>query len=106
MADAEIKQPEDDPHNIHLRLSAQRALLGNVGPSVRAVSVAYRGKSIMVRAFVDPGATDAELDDIDDAATQVAADFPAEWTLEVDIEDGATELPTWPDLVFLRSATE
>jgi hypothetical protein len=104
MADAEIRQPEDDPHNIHLRLSAQRALLGNIGPSVRAVSVAYRGNSIVVRAFVDPGVTDGERDDLDDAATQVVADFPAGWTLEVKIEDGATDVPTSPELVFLRSS--
>ena len=102
MTDLEIRRPEDDPHSIRLRLSAQRALLGAVGPSVRAVSVAYRDESIVFQAFVDPDVTDAEREDLDDAAGDVVDDYPSGWTLEVVIGDEVRDLPAWPELVYLR----
>jgi hypothetical protein len=102
MTDSEIDRPGDDAQNVRLRLSAQRALLGAVGPSVRAVSVSYMDASIVFQAFVDPEATDLERDALDDAATDVIADFPAGWTLVVTISEEVRDLPVWPELVYLR----
>jgi hypothetical protein len=98
----EIRRPEDDAQNIQLRLSAQRALLGAIGPSVRAVAVAYRDKSIVFQAVVDPEATAAERYGLSDAAGDVVADYPTGWTLEVTIGDEVRDLPVWPELVYLR----
>lgn len=42
---------------ITLRLSAQRALLGAIGPSLRAVAVSYRGQTVVIEGFMDSSAS-------------------------------------------------
>lgn len=104
MADLPLRTPDDDPHLLSLRLSAQRGLLGNIGPHVRAVAVSYRGQTIVFDALVEPEATVEEREDLDDAATDVIADYPSGWGLEVNIRSGADDLPQWPARVFQRSS--
>jgi hypothetical protein len=94
--------PDDDPELGYLRLSAQRGLLGNIGPHVHAVAVSYRGQTIVFDALVDPEATDEERDDLDDAATDVIADYRSPWMLEVKIRSGTDDLPQHPARVFQR----
>ena len=89
--------PNDDPGLSYLRLSAQRGLLGNVGPHVRAVAVSYRGQTIVFDAL------DEERDDLDDAAGDVIADYRSPWMLEVNIRSGTDDLPQHPARVFQRS---
>jgi hypothetical protein len=95
--------PDEDSEFRYLRLSAQRGLLGNIGPHVRAVAVSYRGQTIVFDALVDPEATDEERDDLDDAATDVIADYRSPWMLEVNIRSGTDDLPQHPARVFQRS---
>jgi hypothetical protein len=66
----------------HLLLSAQRALLGCIGPSIQAVAVkataSENGNELMLIVFADMAATDDELEDFDaEAGTQLMADFPS-----------------------------
>jgi hypothetical protein len=98
------RAPEDDPHLKHLRLSAQRALLGNIGIHVRAIAVSYRGQTIVFDALVEPEASDREREDLDDAATDVIADYPSPWVLEVNIRAGVNDLPQGLSRVFQRSS--
>ena len=103
MPDQQIGPPTDDRGQNSLRLSARRALLGAVGPSVRAVSVGARDKVILFRALVDPDVTDEEREDLEVAATEVIADYPAGWTLDVSIDEAdADALPQALELVYLR----
>jgi hypothetical protein len=97
--------PDDDPHLHYLRLSAQRGLLGNIGPHVSAVAVSYRGRTIIFDALVDPEAADEEREDLEHAATQVVGDYWSPWMLEVNIRSGADDLPQYPARVFQRSSS-
>ena len=104
----EITGPEDDPDCIYLRLSAQRALLGTVGPLVRGVSVSYEGQMIVVEARVDAGITEAEREGLDDVSTDIVADYPEGWGIELRIRDAPDDLPRlmqprWP--VYARRDT-
>jgi hypothetical protein len=42
---------------------------------------------------VEPLASDQEREDLGDAATDVIADYPSPWMLEVNIRAGADDLP-------------
>jgi hypothetical protein len=97
-----LQGPEDDPDGVHLRLSAQRALLGVVGPSVRVVAVSYRGQTILFEALLDPNASDDEREALEVAATEIVADYPSGWRLDVQIGAGADDLPDWPSRVYQR----
>jgi hypothetical protein len=105
VSDREIHRPEADPHEVFLRLSAQRALLGAIGPNVVAVAVSYRGQQIVFQAWVDTNASPDQREDLDVAATEIIADFPPDWTLDVAITDGASDMPP-AGLVYLRRETE
>ena len=59
-----------------LLLSAQRALLGNVGPNVLAVYVAWSDDQLRFHAYVDEDATADEREALSVAATEMIADFP------------------------------
>jgi hypothetical protein len=59
-----------------LRLSAQRALLGAVGPSVRLVKIADDGKDIVLSVVADSSLSDAEREALSVAATEIIADHP------------------------------
>jgi hypothetical protein len=58
-------------------LSLQRALLGEITPGMRAVSVRWSSRQILIRVFHDgPWAALVEEDFDASAVTQVVADFP------------------------------
>jgi hypothetical protein len=98
----------DQTSPLHLRLSAQRALLGHVPPSLRAVSVELNGTTIRFRIVFD-GTPDEEATDLlSCAATEMIADFTAPYTIEeeclaVDAPDAMTHLE-W--LVYLRHESD
>ena len=70
-----------DEKGILLRLSAQRALLGNIPPSLRCASVEYRGTDIACRFVFDgePAEDDKEL--LSCAATEIIADYSEPFTI-------------------------
>jgi hypothetical protein len=87
-----------------LRLSAQRALLGAVGPDVLGVCVALEDGRLSFDGFMAESATDDEREALDMAATEMLADFPEATALDLKIEPVAdTRLPHCDgDWVFLR----
>jgi hypothetical protein len=88
----------DDPHGIGLRLSAQRALVGNVPGSLRSVSVEYRGTDIACRFIFDgePSEEDQEL--LTCAATEIIADFKEPYT----ISEEYLAVPCPGEMTYLR----
>ncbi|TIN21628.1 MAG: hypothetical protein E5Y31_20470 [Mesorhizobium sp.] len=74
-------------HDIRARLllSVQRALLGAVSPRLRAVTCAWEGVEIKLRFVFDGEPVDQDLEDAGIVAGEVAADFPAPWTVDEDI---------------------
>jgi hypothetical protein len=77
-----FETPNDDPHGIHLRLSAQRALWGTVGPHVETIHVGYAGQTVRFVATVDAGFPADERDALSDAAGEIIADYPGGWGLD------------------------
>ena len=62
---------------IRVRLSLQRALLGEVTPNLRAVCVEVSPAEIHVWAYYDGPQSEAEEEDFDGSVlTQLVADFP------------------------------
>jgi hypothetical protein len=68
-----------------LLLSAQRALLDAIPPNLRAVSCDWEGAHITLRFVFDGEISDVNFEDAQTVATEVAADFPAPWTVDEDI---------------------
>jgi hypothetical protein len=56
-------------------LSVQRALLGEVFPALRAVSVAFTETSLDLRFYVDGPADELDRESISIVETEVLADF-------------------------------
>jgi hypothetical protein len=65
-----------------LLLSVQRALLGAVSPRLRAVTCGWQGFEITLRFAFDGEVADPDLEDAGVVASEVAADFPAPWTVD------------------------
>jgi hypothetical protein len=73
---------EPDDHGIRLRLSAQRALWGNIPTSLRAVSVEYDGHLIRCRYVFDgaPSAFDRDL--LAQAGTEIISDYSSPYSVD------------------------
>ena len=67
---------------ISLKLSAQRALLGEVAPNLRALTAGLEGPKILVWAYYDPPATDLEIERVSCIAAEIIADFPEPYYIE------------------------
>jgi hypothetical protein len=93
-----------DQYGVDLRLSAQRALWGQVPRSLRAVSLEMRGTCIYFRAVFEPSASEEDRELLACAATEVVADFPAPVTIKEEFLDIAPpeKPPNLQFLVFLR----
>lgn len=59
-----------------LRLSLQRALLGEVTPNLIAVTAGFKDSKILIRAYFDAEAAASELESVSCVGTEVIADFP------------------------------
>ncbi len=94
------------PDDIRLRLSAQRALLTAITPSMRAVSVEVipEQRRAWVRFIFDTEPSPAEEETASVAHTEIATDFVDEWTVELEVvrtpAPGRMEHRRW--LVFHR----
>jgi len=91
---------------VQMKLSAQRALLGQVTPSLRSVSMCWDEANTVIRVrYIFDG---APSDSVKDAAlcegTQIIADFPSPWTIDEEFVN--TPYPEKMEhldwLVFLR----
>lgn len=63
---------------VNVLLSLQRALLGEVFPALRAVTVEWSDTSVKFFAYVDGEVQEEDEESISCVATEVTADFPAE----------------------------
>lgn len=104
MSDASALPPlasaDDDPHGVHLRLSAQRALWGTAGPHVEQIYVAYEGMRVRFVAIVDEGLPDDEREALSGAAAEIIADYPAGLGLFEEVVVGPRNGDGW--LVYQR----
>jgi hypothetical protein len=93
--------PRDDQASIYL--SAQRALLGAIGPSVLGIALDATGGEARMQVFAEGSLPQEEEDDLEDVATEVMAGFP-QLPVMVSIVSGATQpLEGWSGRwVFLR----
>jgi hypothetical protein len=75
-------------HDIRARLllSVQRALLGAVSPDLRAVTCDWEGVEIKLRFVFDGAIPERAVDEARIVGAEVAADFPAPWTVTEDID--------------------
>ena len=65
----------DNEMRVGLLLAAQRALLGQVPPTLRTVSVGVRDSVIYFRAVFEPAANEDDRGLLSDVATMILADF-------------------------------
>lgn len=73
-------------------LSLQRALLGEVFPALRAVTVEWSDKLVKFWAYVDGPIADEDLESLSVISAEVAADF---WSgVDVDYEVVRLDWPT------------
>jgi hypothetical protein len=98
-----------DPHDdirSSLLLSVQRALLGAVPPSLRAVTCDWVGTEIRLRFVFDGPIDPDDHEGAQIAGTEVIADFSSPWTIDEEIvrldypaDLNEEALPHW---VYLR----
>lgn len=78
--------------SVYLRLSLQRALLGNVTPNIRAVIAELSGKNIsLLFYFEGEGEGEGEVDDDDEELvsiieTEIIADFDDDFTVDTTVQ--------------------
>jgi len=59
-----------------LRLSAQRALLGQVTPNIRQVYIRYRAEMIELMAILDGETTEDDRQRMEEVTSEIVSDFP------------------------------
>jgi hypothetical protein len=96
--------PKDDENAIGLRLSAQRALWGNVPTTLRAASVEYRGTTVACRFIFDGAPSEDHRELLSCAATEILADHREPYTLDEEYLDVPypAEMEHLRYLVYLR----
>lgn len=87
-----------------LRVSLQRALLGEVTQNLIAITAGITGSKILIRAYFDEQAAEAETDRISCVGSEVIADFPDFYEIEEQVifvnQEKMAELDFW---AFLRA---
>ncbi len=64
-----------------LRLSAQRALVGQISPKLYGACVDLRDKEIVLTYYVAPDLTDDERDDLYTAGAMMIGDYPDDYRI-------------------------
>jgi hypothetical protein len=89
-------QPNDSTvQRSSVLLSLQRAMLGEVFPALRGVSVMWDRQNIQIAAYVDGPPTMADEESVSEIETQVMADFLEPIVVESEIirQDSSSPLP-------------
>jgi len=73
---------KNDEYGISLRLSVQRALLGHIPPSLRSVSVEYRGTEIAAYFVFDGEPSDDDKELLSCAASELISDYSDPYILK------------------------
>ena len=87
-----------------LKLSAQRALLGNIPTSLRSASFEYKGTEIACRFIFNGTVSPDDKELLSCAATEVIADYSSPYTVSEEYLDASfpAEMEHLSLLVFLR----
>jgi hypothetical protein len=89
---------------VTLKLSVQRASLGEVTGRLVAVTCGLKERRVQIRAYVSGRVTEQDLEHVSFIGGEVIADFPDGYTIEescVSVSDGEPEmLDFW---AFLRA---
>lgn len=90
--------------NTDIRLSALKALLGNVPSSLRALSAEVSGNVVKLRSIFDETATEDHIELLSIVGAEIIADYPAEFVLEEDFWklSGPTQMEHLSELIFHR----
>jgi hypothetical protein len=96
--------PDDDPHGVYLRLSAQRALWGNVPHTLRAASVERQDTRIRCRFIFDGAASEEDRETVSLVGAHILSDYPPQFTLDEEFLElqAPGEMTHLQYLVFLR----
>ena len=65
-----------------LKLSIQRALLGNFSDRLVSLTCGLNGWHIEIRGYFSPGATEEDIERLQSVGAEVIADFPDAYTIE------------------------
>jgi hypothetical protein len=77
--------PGGKPLIVKILLSAQRALLGEVSPALRGVTLGWHDQVIRMRAYFDGPISEEDLESMTCVAAQIIADFPSPWNIDEEI---------------------
>jgi hypothetical protein len=80
---------------IILKLSIQRALLGEVTDRLIAVTCGLEKRRIQIRAYVSGKVTEEDIERIQCVGAEVIADFPNGYTIDessVSVDDGEPQM--------------
>lgn len=77
---------KNDDFSTYLRLSAQRALLGNVTPNMRSTFVSIDNKNIQLFFYYDGVFTELDKETASYVETEIIADFDDDFTIESHVE--------------------
>jgi hypothetical protein len=80
---------------IILKLSIQRALLGEVTDRLIAVTCGLENRRIKIRAYVSGKVTEEDIERIQCVGAEVIADFPNGYTIDessVSVDDGEPQM--------------
>jgi hypothetical protein len=75
----------DFPFRASLLLSVQRALLGEVPPALRGVTVGWHDDVIQLRSYFDGPISEVDRESMSCVATEVIADYAEPWTIEEEV---------------------
>ena len=90
---------------IHVLLSIQKALLGNIFPSLRGITVAYKNApTIHIKCYLDKIISDEDRETIEVFYTEVTSDFSQEYKFIFETEriDFPVKLVILDEWVYLR----
>jgi hypothetical protein len=71
--------------NTNIRLSAQRALLGAIPSSLRAVSIEVSNQVISIRNIFDNSCTESDKELMSASVAEIASDFPDAHKIEEEL---------------------
>jgi hypothetical protein len=80
-----VRDPDGWPLRGSLLLSVQRALLGEVSPSLRGVTVGWRDHLILLRFYFDGAVTEEDREAMSVVGAEVIADFTEPWDIHEEV---------------------
>ncbi len=94
-----------DDNLLTLRFSLQRALLGEVTKNLIAVTAGIKDSTILIRAYFDEHANEAEMENVRVVGAEVISDFPDTFGIEeqIMISSPQGEMEMLDFWAFLRS---